>query len=793
MRRPLTTILVLCSLALAGSAIAGTGWTGLRGPSHDGAVHGVQLGDGDSLGLAVGWERDLGSGYSVLAAGGGRVFAMFAAGESDVLAAYAATSGDELWRYAIEKAYAGHDGSHDGPVATPALDGGRVYGLGARGTLFAVDAESGEEVWTVHLVDDLGAEKPHYGFSTSPIVADGVLVVEAGAGEGKAFYGIDPADGSVKWHHGTDEIHYSSPIVAKLGGRSQVVAAGMKTLMGIDPVAGEVLWTYEHGGDERAMGGATVVPVPAGDDRLFIMNKIDASTMLSITAGADGGFEVAETWATPSLKGSYVIPVYHQGYLYGMSGRIFTCVDAATGDIAWRSREPGDGFPTLVGDRLVIMTKPGSLHVVKASPEAYDEVASIELFEEHSWSAPAFADGHVFVRSMAKLARIDVTSDGEGGGAGSWVAGTAFGKFLAEVDAADDKAAVIDAYLAQQGDLPIVEESGAVHFVYRGEARDVGIVGDMIGFRREDPMHHVAGTDMYHYSTRLEPDAAVTYGYIVDYADPIADPGNPAAASGLFGDVSWLAMPAWQAPGHLAEADAGRQGRFETVSWDSEVREGQTRTAEVYLPAGYDAGEQYPVLYFHGGKDVLEEGLLKNTLDNVVGQSVRPMIVVFPMLDPENDRRDIGDTEKYTEMVVTELVPMIDEKYPVAEDPMARGNAGVSRGANAALWATVKHPELFARAGVEAGFFGAEDIAEDLPTADDRPMVLYMGWGTYHIRSPHEAWDVAEDNRAAWRLLRERGHRPAGGERPDGMGWTVWRSRTADMLRALFPAIAGAP
>ena len=86
---------------------------------------------------------------------------------------------------------------------------------------------------------------------------------------------------------------------------------------------------------------------------------------------------------------------------------------------------------------------------------------------------------------------------------------------------ARDKGAVVDAFLASRKSFPIVEGTSAVHFVYRGEAQDVGIVGDMIGFRREDPMTRVEGTDLFYYSTRLEPDAAVTYGFIKDFEDNV--------------------------------------------------------------------------------------------------------------------------------------------------------------------------------------------------------------------------------------------------------------------------------
>ena len=77
-----------------------------------------------------------------LAVGEGRVVAMFADGDADLLAAFDPESGDELWRYRIADTYRGHDGSHDGPISTPLMAGDRVYGLGPRGHLFAVDADA---------------------------------------------------------------------------------------------------------------------------------------------------------------------------------------------------------------------------------------------------------------------------------------------------------------------------------------------------------------------------------------------------------------------------------------------------------------------------------------------------------------------------------------------------------------------------------------------------------------------------------------------------------------------------
>ena len=123
--------------------------------------------DGGSPALEVGWKKTIGSGYSSVVVGDGRAITMFDADESDVIAAFDVDSGDELWRYTISRTHAGYDGSHDGPLSTPLLADGRVYGLGGWGHLFALDALNGQPIWTTHLVDDHGATKPYYGFTDS--------------------------------------------------------------------------------------------------------------------------------------------------------------------------------------------------------------------------------------------------------------------------------------------------------------------------------------------------------------------------------------------------------------------------------------------------------------------------------------------------------------------------------------------------------------------------------------------------------------------------------------------------
>ncbi len=454
-----TIILMVSADLLAGP----DDWPGFRGPNFDGsAPPGSKLSITEGGSLNVAWRSGIGPGYSGISIVDGRAVTMFSDGTNDVAASFDTSTGKEIWRYTIGTTYKGHDGSHDGPIATPAISGGRLFALDARGKLFALDFKTGKELWTANIAEGLGERKPFYGFGTSPLVAEGVLIVQLGAEGNRAIGGFDPATGSRKWTLGDDKINYQSPILMKWKAQDQVLAVGDTTLFGIDPVEGKILWEYVYQGEERAMANQSLVPVPAGEGLLFLKNKQDSSTMVRLTE-SEGKFKVEPVWTGQVLKATYSLPVYHDGYLYGYNGRtVLTCVDAKTGEMKWRSREPGDGFLLLVNGNLVVQAKEGSLHIGKASPQGWKETGRIDLFGKHSWTNPSFAEGAIFSRGMGEIARI------EWGAAqtaampalttlGTPSPSTRFASFLNEVASAADKNAAVNQFIASVPSYPYQE------------------------------------------------------------------------------------------------------------------------------------------------------------------------------------------------------------------------------------------------------------------------------------------------------------------------------------------------
>jgi len=119
------SLLILVALLAVAPAHADGSWTSFRGSRGTGeSLEELPPGDGP-LSLELAWKRSLGSGYSGISVADGKLVTAFTDGERDLVVALDDDSGEELWRYDLAPIYRGHDGSHDGPIATPAIAGGR--------------------------------------------------------------------------------------------------------------------------------------------------------------------------------------------------------------------------------------------------------------------------------------------------------------------------------------------------------------------------------------------------------------------------------------------------------------------------------------------------------------------------------------------------------------------------------------------------------------------------------------------------------------------------------------------
>ncbi len=405
---------VVIGMFLAGVFVAGAGeagpeagtardWPTWSGPNRNMTSLGNGLFEDDGFGLEKVWSRPLGSAYSGISVVGGHVVTGFSDGESDYLVSLAASDGQEQWRYRISKTYKGHDGSDDGPLATPMIADGTVYGLGAWGDLFALSLADGKKIWAHQVVESLGARKPEYGFSTTPTVVDDMLVIELGGKDGRSIAGFDRATGELRWSTGDDDVGYQSPLVLEIGGKTQVLAVTNHHLIGLEPKTGRVIWQVAH--DQGDFEGFSQ-PVPVGKDGFLLTYWTEAVLYRVRSEAKNPGID--EVWRSKNLRGTYAIPAPFGDHIFGFSGRFLTCVEAASGDMVWKSRPPGGGNLVLVDGHLVIQAPGGELVVAVASAEGYVEKARVKALERGYYTRPSFAGGRVFLRNLTEIAAVDI-------------------------------------------------------------------------------------------------------------------------------------------------------------------------------------------------------------------------------------------------------------------------------------------------------------------------------------------------------------------------------------------------
>ncbi len=392
-----------------------TDWPQLWGPTVSGAVEAT--GPAGAWQLKELWRRPIGSGYSAVTISGGRGYTGETDGATDYAIAFDVKTGKTLWRVPLGETHRGHDGSRDGPIATPAVSGSRVFMAGPRGTLVAFDAASGKELWRKDVLSVPQTTAPFYGFGASPIVAGNRVVLQVGGAEKSGLAAFDAASGALAWSVTPSETKgnsagYTMAAPLTLGGQSLLVVTAHDRVFAVKAEDGALAWSHALKEPEEPQRA----PLVLGEDRVLVP-RFTSTVLLSLQREGDA-WKATEAWSSPRLKGGHSPTVHdNDGSLFGFGGQYLLCVDAKTGEPRWREKTYS-GTLIRVGKHLVVLGEAsGLLRVAEAVPTGYREVARANVFNAGSQSivAPSYADGRIFVRHLEEMVAFDVSGAANAG------------------------------------------------------------------------------------------------------------------------------------------------------------------------------------------------------------------------------------------------------------------------------------------------------------------------------------------------------------------------------------------
>jgi outer membrane protein assembly factor BamB len=415
---------------MPGADRLGLDWPKFLGPDDNGASaeKGI-VAPWPKDGLRKVWECELGIGYAPPVVAGGKLFHFDRFGDNARLTCRDAGTGRFLWKYEYPTEYEDRYGYDPGPRACPVVDGDRVYVYGPDGVLACVKAADGKEVWKVETRAKYFFHQNFFGVGSVPLV-DGDLLLVAVGGSPKGpppadlrdakpnntgIVAFDKKTGAVRYAAVDDLASYSSPIVATVGGKKTGLYFARGGLVGFDPKTGETAFRFKWRARAHDSVNASN-PVVVGDRVLLTECYEHGAALLDLKTG-----KPKEVWTDAdkdrvdkSLMCHWNTPVYHNGFVYGSSGRHDSdadvrCVELATGDVKWRKRRTARCSLMLVDGHVVSLSEYADLTLFKANPERYEEVSRVELpFDAPCWAPPVLSRGLLYVRGKGKLIAYDL-------------------------------------------------------------------------------------------------------------------------------------------------------------------------------------------------------------------------------------------------------------------------------------------------------------------------------------------------------------------------------------------------
>lgn len=367
------------------------------------------------------WVRDLGQGYSAFVASGHRVFTQTQDVLRQSVVCLDADTGKTIWEYDYDWPYEAA-GVYPGPRSTPALDQGRLYFTSPDGLLACLDQQSGSLLWSIELNEVYGIRGCDFGYSCSPTVIDSLVIVPVGA-ESASMVAFDAATGEQVWKAGSEPASYAPAMPIELNQRKLIVGYLQNALVIHDRITGEVLHTINMsvGYDEHSAWPVWSEP------HLWISGPFRGGSQLLEVK--DSGTRIDSVWKSELLSNDVCSSVLVNGHLYGFdihdvqskthrpSRGEFRCLDLLTGESRWANgngqlyrkiedRPPGEIGQSgiiVVDGKLLILNELGELILLRASPEACEELARCQLLSgELTWTPPCLHHGRVFVRNQTQ-------------------------------------------------------------------------------------------------------------------------------------------------------------------------------------------------------------------------------------------------------------------------------------------------------------------------------------------------------------------------------------------------------
>ncbi len=377
------------------TAAADSDWASWRGPSGNGIAPDQLIPTTWSEDDHVIWQAKVpGRGHASPIVSGNQVFLATAdkTKQQQSIVAFSRADGKLRWQTTVSKGGFPRSSQMHGKSThangTLACDGSQLYAafLGHdEVTAVALDL-SGNQIWK-QVICTFNSK---FGYAPSPSLYKSTVIFAADNRGGGCIAALDRKSGKIAWRKSRPAVAtYSSPIVAMVAGRDQLLMSGCNAVTSCDPNTGNEIWSC------RGVAEATCGTVVWDDRHVFASGGYPESETICVSA--DGSSRKIWSNSTRVYEPSMVV---YEGHLYAVTDKgIAHCFDTATGDQKWKTRLGGTfrATPVICNGLIYVSNDRGKTYVFRASPNAFVLVSENQLGSD-AYASPAISEGQIFLR-----------------------------------------------------------------------------------------------------------------------------------------------------------------------------------------------------------------------------------------------------------------------------------------------------------------------------------------------------------------------------------------------------------
>ena len=342
------------------------------------------------------WTAEgIGEGYSTVSLAHGLIYTAGNNGDNTIVTALS-LDGQIRWQVPTGGAW---KESYPGTRSTPTIDGDRLYCESPIGNVACLDAKTGDEIWSLNILEEFEGENIKWALSES-LILDGDRLICCPFGKKASLVALDKMTGKVVWTAEStgDQAGYGTPALVEYEGLRMLLTMNAKAVVGVCADSGELLFRHPH---ETKYDVNVLIPV-FHEGQVFVSSGYGAgSQMIKLTV--DGRKVVAEqVWETEDMDNHHGGVILLDGCIYGTDSRAsWVCLDWKTGETKWKERGIGKGSVAYADGLLYGYSENRKVGLIKPNPEAYEEISQFEIPQGgkgKTWAHPVIIGGRLYLR-----------------------------------------------------------------------------------------------------------------------------------------------------------------------------------------------------------------------------------------------------------------------------------------------------------------------------------------------------------------------------------------------------------